>query len=106
MWVVPLVRRESGHNKQGEADKDIRSQHVSKLMMKSYFAKVSFKKDQYNIGEYFVKEWKDSQPNLNSQRIHEAEQTSRFSTWDLKQGNKNSIFHRKAVFLLKYFGSP
>ena len=52
MWVVPLVRRESGHNKQGEADKDIRSQHVSKLMMKSYFAKVSLKKDQNNIGDF------------------------------------------------------
>ena len=98
MWVVPLVRRESGHNKQGEADKDIRSQHVSKLMMKSYFAKVSFKKDQYNIGEYFVKEWKDSQPNLNSQRIHEAEQTSRFSTWDLKQGNEIQFSIEKQIF--------
>ena len=98
MWVVPLVRRESGHNKQGEADKDIRSQHVSELMMKSYFAKVSFKKDQYNIGEYFVKEWKDSQPNLNSQRIHEAEQTSRFSTWDLKQGNEIQFSIEKQFF--------
>ena len=54
MWVVPLVRRESGHNKQGEADKDIRSQHVSKLMMKSYFAKVSLKKDQNNIGDFVM----------------------------------------------------
>ena len=57
MWVVPLVRRESGHNKQGEADKDIRSQHVSELMMKSYFAKVSFKKDHYNIGDFVMQEY-------------------------------------------------
>ena len=103
MWVVPLVGRESGHNKQGEADEDIRSQHVSELMMKSYFAKVSLKKDQNNIGdfvmqEYFVKEWKDSQPNLNSQRIHEAEQTSRFSTWDLKQGNEIRFSIEKQFF--------
>ena len=103
MWVVPLVGRESGHNKQGEADKDIRSQHVSELMVKSYFAKVSFRNDQHNIGdfvmqEYFVKEWKDSQPNLNSQRIHEAEQTSRFSTWDLKQGNEIQFSIEKQIF--------
>ena len=57
MWVVPLVRRESGHNKQGEADKDIRSQHVSELMMKSDFAKVSFKKDQDNNGDFVMQEY-------------------------------------------------
>ena len=29
MWIVPFIRRESGHHKEGEANEDIRSQHVS-----------------------------------------------------------------------------
>ena len=29
MWIVPFIRRESGHHKKGEANQDIRSQHVS-----------------------------------------------------------------------------
>ena len=33
MRIIPLVRREAGHHEQGEAHQDVRSQHITEIIV-------------------------------------------------------------------------
>ena len=94
--VVPLVRRETCHYKQGEAHHNISGEYISEnenlvsiRIWKQWIFNTSF-----ILLIFFTVRLGYLQPNFHGQRVHEREKPCRFPAWYFEK-NRYSKIHKR-----------